>query len=252
MFLNRLEIGPESKARDIVDQDYRTASVFDRYNIRYCCGLQRPLEEVCAVNDINLGELIAELHKVTRSISISPETAYNNWSVDFLIDYLINVHHHYMVQTLPEIAGLLDNFTKEHRNKYPVFIELNELFGQLIENSLPHLKQEEEVIFPYLRQIAHAYQDGDTGSFARLFVKTLRKPLASLIEQDHKILSGSILRFRQLTNNYTPAPGACTSHKVLLGKLRELDNDMVQHFHLENEILLPRVIAMEQELVLRG
>ena len=77
MFLTQLEIGPASRARDIVELDYRTAAIFDRYNIRYCCGLQRPLEEVCEVSDISLDDLLGVLRKVSRSITISPETAYS-------------------------------------------------------------------------------------------------------------------------------------------------------------------------------
>jgi len=248
MFLNQLEIGPASKAREIVDLDYRTAAVFDQYGIRYCCGLQRPLEDVCAEKGTDLEALLAALRKASRNISISPATAYDNWSVDFLVDYITNIHHHYLYQNLPLIAAALDEFVREHKNRFPSFVELNDLFTELLQTCPAHLKQEEENIFPYLRQVAHAYQDGDTGSFAKLLVKTLRKPLGSLIENEHRILSYSIFRFRELTGQYTPVPGACTSHKVILGKLKELDNDMMQHFFLENEVLIPKVMVMERML----
>lgn len=249
MFLNQLEITPASKAREIVESDYRAAMVFDRYNIRYCCGLQRPLEEVCETNDIDINELLRELRKANRSITVSPDTAYEKWSVDFLIDYIINIHHHYLTQTLPQLAANLEGFAEEHQNRFPVFTELNTLFSELSKTCPAHLKQEEENIFPYLRQVAHAYQDGDTGSFAKLLVKTLGKPLASIVEQEHQMLSNSILRFRELTGNYSPLPGACPSHKVILHQLRELDNDMVQHFYLENEVLIPKVMKMEREVM---
>ncbi|PZR29934.1 MAG: hypothetical protein DI535_00060 [Citrobacter freundii] len=248
MFLNQLEIGPASKAREIVELDYRTAAIFDEYGIRYCCGLQRPLEEVCQEKGTDLSELLAALHKASRNISISSGTPYDNWSVDFLIDYIINIHHQYLYQHLPLVSTALDEFVREHKNRFPSFVELNALFAELLQTCPAHLKQEEDNIFPYLRQVAHAYQDGDTGSFAKLLVKTLRKPLGSFIEHEHRILSQSILRFRELTNNYANVPGACTSHKVILGKLKELDSDMVQHFYLENEVLIPKVMVMEKQL----
>ncbi len=252
MFLNQLNITPASKAREIVELDYRTATVFDNYGISYCCGIQRPLEEVCAGQQVNIDDLITALQQAIRPISISAQTAFKNWSVEFLIDYIVNIHHHYLNATLPLLAEGLLVFTNEHKNRFPAINELNTVFQKFAATNPVHLIQEEENIFPYLRQVAHAYQDEDTSSFAPLMIKTLRKPLTAFMEQDHQILQDSILQFRQLTNNYAPLSGICPSHKVLLAKLRELDNDMVQHFHLENDILIPKVISMEQELLQRN
>ncbi|MBO9657232.1 MAG: DUF542 domain-containing protein [Chitinophagaceae bacterium] len=252
MFLNQLNITPASKAREIVELDYRTATVFDDYGITYCCGIQRPLEEICASHQVNVDNLIAALQKAIRPSSISAQTAFVNWPVEFLIDYIVNIHHHYLNETLPGLSEGLIVFTNEHKNKFPAINELNAVFQKFATANPAHLIHEEENIFPYLRQVAHAYQDEDTSSFAPLLIKTLRKPLAVFMEQDHQILQDSILQFRQLTNNYEPLSGICPSHKVLLAKLRELDNDMVQHFHLENDILIPKVIRMEQELLQRN
>ncbi|MCG2615339.1 DUF542 domain-containing protein [Terrimonas sp. NA20] len=252
MFLNQLDINPASKAREIVELDYRTAVVFDDYGIRYCCGIQRPLGEVCADQNVNIDQLIAALNKAIRPINISNQTAFEKWPVEFLIDYIVNIHHHYLNETLPVLAEGLSAFTKEHKDRFPAINELNRVFNKFAAANPAHLIQEEENIFPYLRQVAHAYEDEDTSSFAPLMIKTLRKPLASFMEQDHQVLQDSILQFRQLTNNYTPLTGICPSHKVLLAKLRELDNDMTQHFYLENDILIPKVLRMEQELLQRN
>jgi regulator of cell morphogenesis and NO signaling len=252
MFLNQLNISPASKAREIVELDYRTAAVFDDYGISYCCGIQRPLEEVCLTQKVSIDNLIAALQKAIRPISISAQTPFENWPVDFLIDYIVNVHHHYLSETLPVLSDGLNQFTKEHKDRFPAITELNIVFNKFAVANPAHLIQEEENIFPYLRQVAHAYQDEDTSSFAPLMIKTLRKPLAVFMEQDHQILQDSILQFRHLTNNYTPLTGICPSHKVLLAKLRELDNDITQHFYLENDILIPKVIRMEQELLQRN
>src|SRR5688572_32911235 len=124
MFLNQLEIGPASKAREIVELDHRTAAIFDRYGIRYCCGLQRPLDEVCAVSGTDLGAVLADLHRVSRTISLSPETSYDTWSVDFMIDYISNIHHAYLFTNLPLVSDALYGFVLEHKNKYPSFAEL--------------------------------------------------------------------------------------------------------------------------------
>lgn len=113
--------------------------------------------------------------------------------------------------------------------------------------TLQHIKQEEEVLFPYILQVAHAYADKD--SLATLLVKTLRKPLPPVMEQEHTIFRNYLLPIRELTSLYTPPENACTSHGVLLGRLRELDNDLSQYLYLETSILFPRIINMEKELL---
>ena len=109
------------------------------------------------------------------------------------------------------------------------------------------MEHEEEIIFPYVCQISHAYDNRD--SFASLLVKTLRKPIEKMMKEEHAIISDIILKFRELTLLYTPPEKACTSHRIIFSKLKELDNDLAQHLYLENEILFPRAIAMEKKLL---
>jgi regulator of cell morphogenesis and NO signaling len=111
----------------------------------------------------------------------------------------------------------------------------------------PHMKQEEEILFPYIRQIYHAWQHRE--SYARLLVRTLRKPVEEVMQKEHESTGASLHRMRELTNNYTAPPKACLTHKVTFAKLKELDADLVQHIHLENNILFPKAIAMEKELL---
>jgi regulator of cell morphogenesis and NO signaling len=247
MFLQTLEISPKSSPSDIVKQDYRTADIFRKYGIEYCCAGRWPLDTVCMTRGIEPEILIGELHRVTHTTQLPAALPFENWGIDFLIDYIVNVHHHYLVSTLPALGGLLLHFAEEHAAKYPQYNVVCQHFSSLEKEIFPHIRQEEEVIFPYLRQVAHAYAAND--SFAGLLVKTLRKPVAKIMEHDHTVLTDTIYQFRELTGDYTPPAHACTNHHVILSKLKELDNDLVQHIYLENGILFPRIIAMEKELL---
>lgn len=249
MFLKPFEISPESRPREIVELDYRAADVFKHYGITYCCGMQWPLDKACEEKEIDMDELVASIRKSCRTVSIPSQIDYESWPVDFLIDYIIHIHHQYLTSALPNLELALTRFIDEHAGQFPYLRPLQETFADLVNSVVPHLKHEEETIFPYLRQVAHAYEDRANDPLAALLVKTLRKPLASLVETEHGIILRSISRFRELTAHYSAPPGACTSHKVLLSKLKELDNDLVQHFYLENEILIGRVIKMEEELL---
>jgi regulator of cell morphogenesis and NO signaling len=247
LFLKPIEISPQSLVSDIVALDYRTADVFRRHGIEYCCSGKRPLEMACIMKGIDAEVVIADAQAVSRNVLLPGNLPYHNWDVDFLIDYIINIHHYNLLQSLPALKSSLKNFAVSHEKKYPVYTDILNYYQKLEDDIFPHMKYEEEVIFPYLRQVAHVYDRKE--SFGGLFIKTLRKPLSSLIDQEHKILDQSIGKFRQLTNNYQLPEKACTEQLVVLSKLKALDDDLVQHIYLENQILLPRVLEMEEKLL---
>jgi regulator of cell morphogenesis and NO signaling len=246
-FLRSFKIDEKSLVTDIVANDYRTEDIFHKYGIEYCCGGKWPLGSVCMVKGLDIQDIREELEDAMRTIQIANTTDYEGWSVDFLADYIINIHHHYLKNVLPEIKDLLHQFVKEHEKKYPQLPDLEKYFLQLYKETFPHLQHEEEIIFPYIRQIAHAFQSRE--SYASLLIRTLRKPVQEIMAKEHERVSEIICKMRELTNNYTPPPVACISHKVVYHKLKELDNDLVQHIHLENDILFPRAIAMEKDLL---
>lgn len=234
-------------AADIVKSDYRTAQVFRKYGIEYCCGIKLPIKLICENRGIELNNLQKELADASRRIYISNQLDFDSWKTDFLTDYIVNVHHAYLRKSLPMIQDQLEKFVAEHVKRIPQLEELKSHFSHLKAMMIPHLRQEEEIIFPYIKQISHAYESKET--YASLLVRTLRKPVEAMMNHEHESLEKLIYQFRKLTNNYTAPESACTSHRLTFSYLQELDQDMVQHLFLENELLFPKAIAMEKELL---
>lgn len=230
----------------IVREDYRTAEVFKKYGISYCCGGNISLEDLCSKNNLDYGQILEELEAATKDISVPNSLNFAAWKTEFLVDYITNVHHGYLYQVLPALEAHLFSFVESHKNKFPEFSELVEVFQELSSVLKTHNRYEEEIIFPYIKQIENAHRRKET--YGNLFVKTLRKPLGN-IEADHKKISAILKELRILTNNYIFPADACTNHRVIFQRLRELDNDMMQHKHLENNILFPRAIELEKELL---
>src|SRR5687768_14533322 len=247
MFLNTIDIRNDSFVTDIVIQDYRTSGVFRKYGIDYCCGGKLPLQMVCETRGLDTELIKKELKEALRTIQVSSSTNFSNWSVDFLVDYIINVHHTYLINNFPDIVDTVERFVEGHKSKYPYLTDLKESLVTLRDELLPHLEKEEKIIFPYIKQIAHAYERHEP--YAALLVRTLRKPVENMMDHVYEQIVKSLHQVRHLTNNYTPASNACISHKVAFFKLKELDNDLVQHIHLERNILFPRAIAMEKEML---
>ncbi|HET9824486.1 MAG TPA: DUF542 domain-containing protein, partial [Chitinophagaceae bacterium] len=172
---------------DIVSADYRTADVFRKYGIDFCCGGKWPLKMICETRNLDFNSIRKELEEAARTISIHNTLRFEEWDIDFLTDYIVNVHHQYLRKALPEAKDYLVTFMEGHLKKFPYLTNLLKVFNDLYKEMLPHLQQEESIIFPYIRQIAHAYYSKE--SYAGLLVRTLRKPVENVMQHEHETVN---------------------------------------------------------------
>jgi regulator of cell morphogenesis and NO signaling len=234
---------------EIVRTDYRTADIFKKYGINYCCGGNLSMQEACTQKDLNLEAISYELQQATRNVQLFNHLDFDNWKIDFLADYIVNVHHAYLYKTLPGLEVSMISFVNSHSKQHPEFLQIQDLFLELSGLVLKHIKEEEDVIFPYIKQIDNTYRRKET--YGSLFVKTLRKPMAAMDVEHHRIKE-LLQELRAAAGNYEIPEKACTNHQVIFKKLQEFDNDLVQHKHLENNILFLKAEAMEKELLLQN
>lgn len=247
MFLNPIHFDSKSSVSEIVTKDYRTARIFKKYGIEYCCGGKFPLEVICESHGLKPETLLNELKQATRDVRLPSDPGYREWPTDFLIDYIVNLHHRYIRDSIPCIAEQLLDFIKGHEKKMPELPALGGLFEKLSNELLPHIQDEEETVFPYIRQLSNAYQKRE--SYAVLLVRTLRKPVRKMMDEEQDKVSYLLQQLRLYTNNYIAPEKSCVNHRVIFSRLRELDQDLSQHLFLENEILFPRTLQMEKELL---
>lgn len=232
---------------DIVKRDYRTADVFNTWGINYCCGNKLNLEEVCENQHLDINEVLSDLDRATHTISISNSVQFSDWPLEFMVDYIHNIHHAYLKQSIPHLKATLHSLTETHKKKYPYLKQVELCFNQLADELIDHTSNEEEVIFPYIKQINSIHKRNE--SYGKLFVRTMGKPLNKVVDSEHKKISLLLYKLRAETNNYFIEPDACTSHQVIYHKLKEFDKDLVQHKHLENTILFPAAMKIESDLL---
>jgi regulator of cell morphogenesis and NO signaling len=232
--------------RDIVKQDYRTADVFKKHQLGYCCSGNVPLKSACEARGIDYGLLSAELRESTKNVVISNFLPIDQWEIVFLIDYIVNVHHTYLYQVIPSLSASLESFAVGHQDKYPELTSVSEIFAELAGILMNHNRHEDEIIFPYIKQIDSAYRRKEP--YGNLFVRTLRKPLY-IVEREHQRIQELLNGLQTATNHFTPPESACLSYEVNFKKLEELYNNLIQHKHLEHDLLFPRAIAIEQKLL---
>jgi regulator of cell morphogenesis and NO signaling len=231
---------------DIVDRDYRTGNVFKKHFINFCCGGQISLMDSCIKRNIDYQELIDELVWATRTIVVPNSLSFEDWDLNFLIDYVLNIHHAYIFQTIPVLLQELSTFAVGHERKLPEITNVAETFDKLCSLLLIHSKHEDEIIFPYIRQMADAYKRREV--YGSLFVRTLRKPLNN-IHSEHIEIEKLANKLKDLTNEFSFSEKACTTHKLLYRKLGAFHDNLMQHKYLETKLLFPKAIYIEERLL---
>jgi regulator of cell morphogenesis and NO signaling len=236
----------DRRISEIVQADYRTAEVFKKYRLTYCCGADLSLRTACEGQGLDYDYVVKELTESTRNLQLSAGLSFQKWRIDFLIDFIGNVHHAYAYEVLPSLSTGLQAFAVSHRKKYPHLEEVADLVNKLSDMLIAHNKHEDEIIFPYIKQINRANEKKE--AYGNLFVRTLRKPLEG-IDREHEQMQEILDRISALTNHFAIPEKACTSFQVYHHRLKEFYDNMAQHTYLEHDILFPRAIAIEQQLL---
>lgn len=243
----RVEIRKNEDSKETIGQiaasDMRKAEVFKKYGIDFCCGGKKSLKQVCDEKGLDISLVEAELENPT--VSSSTVNDYNRWEADFLADYIYNQHHIYYYNELPTLQGLITKVTDHHGNTHGELKPLYVLFSHLVQELNEHFKAEEEVVFPYIKALVQAKRSGNS---AELQTKVAIADPIHIMEADHEAAGGILDEIQKLTNNYTAPADACNSYQFLYKKLKELDEDLHQHIHLENNLLFPKALKLDKEL----
>jgi len=231
---------------EIVKKDPRTAEVFKKYKLSYCCSGNIPLKSACTANGIDYLVLTEELRISTRNLILSENLPFGEWKIDFLIDLISNIHHTYIYQYIPPLSQRLESFTVGHRDKYPELITVVEIFTKITDLLIVHNRHEDEIIFPYIKQIYYAFKRKEP--YGNLFVRTLRKPL-HMIEQEHLQIKKLLDSLKLATKGFTPPDNACVNYLVLYKEMEEVYDNLAQHMFLEDDFLFPKAIDIERKLL---
>ncbi|MFN8431538.1 MAG: iron-sulfur cluster repair di-iron protein [Spirosomataceae bacterium] len=238
-----MELISELKVGQIVRKNPKAADVFNEYGIDYCCGGNVMLSEVCEKQEINFEEISQKIEKTFEEKQPS-SLDFDQFELDFLADYVTNVHHNYLYKNLPEIRFYVEKVFNKHGERFDYLPELHDLYLALEGDLLGHLPKEENILFPYIKKMINELKLKEKSE--KPFFGTIQNPI-SVMHAEHDEAGEILHRLRKITNNYTAPENACNSHLVMISKLKEMDADLVQHIHIENNILFPKVVLLEEE-----
>lgn len=229
----------------IAAKDLRKAEVFKKHGIDFCCGGKKTLKQVCQEKGVDLAVLEAELDRTGQTSITTTGHEFNRWQPDFLADYIYNQHHIYYYEAEPVITDLLSKVVARHSAQHPELVALQSLYKVLVNELNSHFAKEEKVLFPFIKALMKAKVSGD---FEALNSQpSLTEPI-QMMEEEHEAAGEILDNIQHLTNNYKLPEGACNSYRFLYKKLKELDEDLHQHIHLENNLLFPKALKLEKEL----
>ncbi|MBS1486628.1 MAG: iron-sulfur cluster repair di-iron protein [Bacteroidetes bacterium] len=222
-------------------QDLRKAQVFKKYGLDFCCGGKKTVKQACEEKGIEPEKVERELQQADKLSSSARPLPYNDWNLDFLADYIVQVHHTYVRKNLPDLRTYAQKVMKVHGSRHPELNLVYELVEAANTELTEHLLKEEQILFPYIKSLATAgASQKTTASFG-----SVRNPVM-MMEKEHEMVGKYFDELRMVTGNYTLPSDACASYSLLYRLLAEFEEDLHLHIHLENNILFPKAIQLEK------
>lgn len=231
------------KIGEIVADDFRTAAVFKKHGLDFCCRGGRTVDDACAQKGINSAEVFADLENLPSKNE--SEIDFKSWPLDLLADYVEKTHHRYVEEKTPLILAFLDKLCKVHGKNHPELFEVKELFTESAQDLGAHLKKEELILFPFIKNLVKARIKGEEMPQAPF--GTVENPI-NMMKHEHTAEGERLRRIAEITSEYTPPQDACQTYRVAFAMLEDFENDLHKHIHLENNILFPKAIELEKEM----
>jgi regulator of cell morphogenesis and NO signaling len=235
-----MQISTNNNIGALVAEDYRTATIFRNSGIDFCCNGNRTIGEACADKNLDSSRIISDLIQI-MSTSESNNLDFKSFSPDFLVEYIEKKHHAYVEKKIIEIKPFLEKIAHVHGKKHPELFEIKALFNSSAADLTSHMKKEELILFPYIKKLFS--QEEFTPS--HLF-DSVTSPI-QMMHEEHDQEGVRFRRMSELSNNFTPPEDGCSTYKVTFAMLQEFEEDLQKHIHLENNILFPKAIELEQQ-----
>ncbi|MFO7628662.1 MAG: iron-sulfur cluster repair di-iron protein [Prochlorococcaceae cyanobacterium] len=230
---------PSTSLAEIASTNPSLTRELERLGLDYCCGGKRSLAEACQQQGLDPVAIAAEL--AALPVAAEPAADWIGLPPEALVDHLEATHHEFLKRELPRLSELAAKVSRAHGAKHPELVEAAQVLAEIRADLEPHLRKEEEVLFPMIRTLASATSRPSFhgGSIANPIV---------VMEQEHTAVGALLERLRQLTGGYQAPEDTCASTRALLAGLAELEADTHLHIHKENNHLFPAVLVLEQGL----
>ncbi len=224
--------------REIAVDMPQATRVFEKLGIDYCCGGMKTLEQACAAANLRIDHVLQSL----ETTPAAPQQDWNTGALGELIRHIIETHHLYVKSEVPRLEALIAKVVGVHGKNHPELSDVQQVFRGLGSELSSHLMKEENILFPHIARMEATVQAGRP--VPRPPFGTVGNPIHMMM-MEHDSAGDAVRELRRLTNDYSAPADACISYQTLYKALNDFEQDLHQHIHLENNILFPRAIAVE-------
>lgn len=233
----------ERSIGDLVREDFRRADIFEELNIDFCCGGKKSLKQACEESSVDINTVF---NRISKKFGMTGGLDANYLEADKLCDYIERKHHEYVKKNIPVINAYIKKVYEVHGRRHPELATVKALFSEVAHELIDHLEKEETVVFPVIRIMTTLNRKG--GGTKR-FLNTIDfKTQLNELNEEHETAGQKLNEISLITNNYDPPANACNTYRVMLARLDEFEKDLHIHIHLENNILFPHSVKLEQKL----
>ena len=238
------ELLENARVGDVVASDFRTAAVFQRFGIDFCCGGRRSIADACRGAGVDQEAILSALEALRPEDASADDVA--SWPIGRLVAQILETHHVYIRESIPVISNYLEKLVSVHGAKHPELTRIENAFRQMSRDLAPHLMKEEHVLFPYIAELLEWAEAKDGRPRSSPF-GSVGNPIR-MMEREHEEVGSEMRLIRELTGDFTPPEDGCTTYRVAFSELQRFEQDLHRHVHLENNVLFPRALALEESV----
>jgi regulator of cell morphogenesis and NO signaling len=215
--------------------NHRIVTVLEKYSIDFCCRGKMTLEDACKEKGLDLPAVLKEMEAVGAE-ETGKQMPFAEMTETQLVNHIVTTHHYYVKKMMPVIAGHLEKVASKHGDSFPYMLRVKELFGIIHKEMDAHMMKEETILFPRILEVEKNSRQGTL-----VAANYISGPI-DMMEREHEDAGDMLFAIRRLTNQYTAPTGACTTFRLCLSELKEFEDDLHVHVHLENNILFPKAL----------
>ncbi len=218
--------------------------IFEKLKIDYCCGGNQPLQDACAQAGLEIDEVLGMLSQAEPVDGDAEVVDSQSLPLAELTRLIVEKHHIFTRSELERLTALFQKVCSVHGKNHLELFRIQSQFQILRAELEPHMMKEERILFPYIAQLETAVVENRPVPFAPF--GTVGNPIAVMMREHDA--AGEILKaIRELSGDFVAPEDACFSFRTLYGALDALEADLHQHIHLENNVLFPRSLEMEEK-----
>ena len=236
-------ITAEKTVREITATLPCSVKVFDKMGIDFCCGGGKSLQDACMNAGVRYEEVLRRLEEAAN-LPADPELeSWQKARLSELMSHIVSRHHGFVREEVPRLESLLQKVASKHEESHPELEHIHAVWNALVGELTVHMLKEEQVLFPYISNLEQAV-------LARLpepvaFFGTVKNPVRAMMHE-HDAAGNLLKQLREASRDFTPPPDGCGSYVALYQGLEVFEKDLHLHVHLENNILFPRAVKMEE------